>query len=197
LTKLFLIRTFFHITVLTSCGQQAKEINIDSEVPKNVDSFLSITPKLIDYKSDTYKISLGDNFTRSCLIIDWHWAAEADIDGIPDSLGKDSYMFLGEPLIKYNDGECLPSLHIETDRNIITSFTCSVLFNLADTSNAETEFLSILSKDIKQLQNAEIIKSLTEQGVYEIKTQEFIEAFKLTRGKEYEYDKFEYVVKPK
>ncbi|MDY3354476.1 hypothetical protein PG661_10630 [Riemerella anatipestifer] len=152
-------------------------------------------PKLIDYKNDTYKIFLGDNYKRSALIIDWRWAAEADIDRKIDSIGKDAFMFLGEPLIKYNEGEWLPSLVIETDNNIITSFTCSVLFKLADTTNAETTFLKILSKDIKQLQNNDVIKTLTQQGVYEVKTQDIIEVFKLTKAKEYEYDMFEYTIK--
>jgi len=196
LTRLLIIKTIFTLTILTSCGQtDNRAVKETSE--QNVGSTTITKPKLVDYKSDTYKILLGDNYKKSDLIIDWRWASEADTDGRIDSTGKDAFMFLGEPLIKYNEEEWLPSLHIETDNNIITSFTCSVLFNLADITNSETTFLRILSKDIKQLENNEVIKTLTKQGVYEIKTQEVIEVFRLTKGKEYEYDKFEYTVKPR
>lgn len=187
MTKLFLIRTIFILSILASCRQTDNRATYKTS-EQNISS---TKQKLIDYKSNTYKISLGENYNKSNLIIDWSRGSEADID----STGKDAFIFLGEPLIKYNEGEWLPSLHIETDNNVITSFKCSVLFNLADTTNAETTFLKILSKDIKQLENNEVIKTLIKHGFYEIKTQESSEIFKLTKGKEYDYDKFEYTVK--
>lgn len=180
---------------MTSCGQADNRV-VNETPEQNVGSRTPIKLKLVDYKSDTYKIFLGDNYKRSGLIIDWHWAAESDIDRKVDSTGKDVFMFLDEPLIKYNEGEWLPALHIETDNNIIISFTYSILFNLADTTNAENTFLEILSKDIKQLKKSEVVKVLTKQGIYETKTQDVIEVFRLTKGKGYEYDKFEYTVKP-
>lgn len=195
MTRLFFTRIIFTLTILTSCLQTENRAINETEKQKNVDFSTTIETQLVDYKSDTYKILIGGNFKKSDLIIDWRWAAEVDIDNKIDSTGQDAFMFLGEPLIMYNKGEWLPFLQLETDKNVITSFTCSLLFNLADTTNAEITFLSILSKDIKQLKNNEIIKALTQIGVHEIKTEKFIEVFRLIKGKEYEYDKFEYTVK--
>jgi len=152
---------------------------------------------LVDYKKDIYKISVGDNYKKSDKIIDWHWASENDDDRIIDSTGRDAFMYLGEPLIKYNNSEWLPTLHIETDKDIITSFTCSVLFNLSDSTNAQNLFLRLLSKDVKQLKNDEVIKSLIEKGIYEKKAQDYIETFTLIKGKDYEHDRFKYTVKPR
>jgi hypothetical protein len=180
---------------LTSCLQTENRAINETEKQKNVDFSTTIETKLVDYKSDTYKILIGGNFKKSDLIIDWRWAAEADIDSKIDSTGQDAFMFLGEPLIMYNKGEWLPFLQLETDKNVITSFTCALLFNLADTTNAEITFLGILSKDINQLKNNEVINALAKIGVYEIKTEKIIEVFRLIKGKEYEYDKFEYTVK--
>jgi len=195
LTRLFFTWIIFTLTILTSCLQTENRAINETEKQKNVDFSTTIETKLVDYKSDTYKILIGGNFKKSDLIIDWRWAAEADIDSKIDSTGQDAFMFLGEPLIMYNKGEWLPFLQLETDKNVITSFTCALLFNLADTTNAEITFLSILSKDINQLKNNEVINALAKIGVYEIKTEKIIEVFRLIKGKEYEYDKFEYTVK--
>jgi len=179
--------------ILFSCAETGKKNDELSGVEAN-------EPKqklLVDYKKDIYKISIGDNYKTSDKIIDWHWASEEDDDRIIDSTGRDAFMYLGEPLIKYNNSEWLPALHIETDKNIITSFTCSVLFNLTDSTNAQTMFLRILSKDVKQLENDEVIKSLIEKGIYKKKSQDYIETFTLMKGKGYEYDSFKYTVKPR
>jgi hypothetical protein len=40
-----------------------------------------------------------------------------------------------------------------------------------------------------------VIKALTDKGVYEKNTGGYIETFSLTKGQEYEYDRFEYAVK--
>lgn len=183
------------VLTLTSCSEERQKYEKKSAKPNEVKSADLRHKLLVDYKKDTYKISVGDSFKASGKTIDWRWAALSDSDDKLDSTGKDSFLFLGEPLIKYNNGEWLPKLQIETDKNIITSFTCSILFDLADTTNAETTFLSILSKDIKQLQKNEVIKSLTDKGIYEVKTQGFSEAFRLTKGKGYAYDRFDYSVK--
>lgn len=152
------------------------------------------TGLLVDYKRDRYKISVGGNYKTSDRIIGWSWAAENDPDGVIDPEGKDAFMFLGEPLISYNGGEWLPALYIETDKDIITSFTCSVIFVLADRADAGTAFLSRLSKDIKQLENSEVIKSLINKGIYKKHTQGYVEIFRLIKGLENEYDRFEYMV---
>ena len=191
----FFLMAFAMLTILASCGQTQKRTAIETSEQKKVISVTTMKPKPVDYKSDIYKIALGENYKKSGLVIDWSWASEADIDGNMDATGKDAFLFLGEPLIKYNDEEWLPSLHIETDKNIITSFTCSILFKLADAVNAETTFLSILNKDITQLQNNDVIKTITEKGIYETKTPEVTEVFKLTTGKEDEFDTFEYTIK--
>ena len=82
-------------------------------------------------------------------------------------------------------------------KNLLKKFSCSILFDLAETENAEINFLRLLSQDINQLQNDSLIKALIDDGIYEKATQDFIETFELTKGKELEYDKFEYTVKQK
>jgi hypothetical protein len=191
LTTLLLIMTFF------SCQETGNKSEPGNTNKENIKS-PKLTPKfLIDYKSDTYKIFIGDNYNSSDKIIDWGWAAMNDPDDKIDSTGIDAFLFLGEPLLKYNDGEWLPALHIETDKNLIKQFSCSILFDLAETENAEIKFLRLLSQDIYQLQNDSLTKALIEDGIYEKVTQNFIETFKLIKGKELEYDKFEYTVKQK
>jgi hypothetical protein len=68
---------------------------------------------------------------------------------------------------------------------------------LAETENAGINFLRLLSQDINQLQNDSLIKALIDDGIYKKVTQDIIETFELTKGKELEYDKFEYTVKKK
>ena len=180
--------------ILISCGQTEQKSRIvpsENEIPKRTSTKLT----LVDYKTDTLKISIGDSYKVSDKIIDWHWAALADTDDKIDSTGKDAFLYLGEPLIKFNNGEWLPSLHIETDKNLITSFTCSVLFSLEDTPTSVDDFLKLLSKDIKQLKNDKIVKSLKEHGFYETTKNDCLETFKLTKAKELENDRFEYVIK--
>ena len=118
----------------------------------------------------------------------------ADDDGIIDSAGKDAFLYLGEPLVNYNDGEWLPSLRISTDKNIITSFTCSVLFNLEENPSSIASFLRLLSNDIQQLKNDEIVKSLGTKGFYEMNNADYVETFELKKGKESAYDKCEYTI---
>ncbi|MGE0638444.1 MAG: hypothetical protein AB7G44_03740 [Bacteroidia bacterium] len=194
MTQLLLISTIFTLTVLTSCGQTDKQPTNETGRQKTAGPTPTIEPILVDYKSDTYKISIGDNYKTSDKIIDWHWAAMDDEDGKIDSTGKDAFLYLGEPLINYNDGEWLPSLHITTDRNIITSFTCSVLFDLQDNPTAIDNFLRLLSNDIKQLKNDDIVKSLQTKGYYEVINTDHVVTFKLTQGKKYENDRFAYTI---
>ncbi len=109
-----------------------------------------------------------------------------------------AFLYLEEPLIQYNNGEWLPSLHIETDKNIITTFACSILFELTDTTEREiTTFLKLLGKDIKQLQSEDVRSLLAKNGVYEKTTRNFVETFILVKAGEYENDRFEYRVNPK
>ena len=153
---------------------------------------------LVDYKSDRYNISIGDNYKHSDKIIDWRWAALDDPDDKIDSTGQDAFLYLEEPLIQYNNGEWLPSLHIETDKNIITTFACSILFELTDTTEREIRsFLKLLGKDIKQLQSEDVRSLLAKNGVYEKTTRNFVETFILVKAGEYENDRFEYRVNPK
>lgn len=173
--------------MLISCRQSEKKNETQkTNVQKNL---------LIDYKSESYKIHLGDNYKLSDKNIGWKWDAESDENGVLDSTGKDEFMHLGEPLIKYNNGEWLPAMFIATDENNITSFTCSVLFFLHETPSAKADFLKIMAKDIKQLQNEEPAKSLINKGVYKISKQDYSEVFTLTENKGNGYDKFEYTVK--
>lgn len=187
--------TIFALIFLTSCGQAEQQTTNQIDEQKVHSPNPTIKSELIDYKSDTYKISIGDNYKLSDKIIDWHWDAMADDDGIIDSTGMDAFKYLGEPLINYNEGEWLPALRISTDKNIITSFTCSVLFNLEENPLAVASFLRLLSNDIKQLKNDEIVKSLGTKGFYEINNADYVETFELKKGKEYEHDKFAYTIK--
>lgn len=187
-----IIAAFFLLTVVLSCKQ--KQNNDKQKEIKSTDEKKS---NLVDYKSDTYKIAIGESYKISDPAVDWSWAELADSDNKIDSTGKDFFMSISEPLLKYNGSEYLPSLHIETDKNIITSFKCSVLFDLADSSTAMEDFLKTLSSSIKQLQNEQLVKSLTKDGVYEIIKDDCMETFKLSRGEELDYDRFEYTMTPK
>ena len=182
---------------LSSCQENQKKADLENDSQTKNDSTELQKKFLVDYKIDKYKIYIGESYKISDNIIDWHWAALNDPDDKIDSTGKDAFLFLGEPLLKYNDDEYLPSLHIETDKNLIKKFSCSILFNLANTENAKIQFLRLLSKNIKQLKNDSLTKTLIENGSYEKETKDFIEIFRLTKGKELEYDKFEYTVKQK
>ena len=184
----------FLLVTLTACGQTEKQTVNETGGQKTFSQTPKIKPILIDYKSDTYKISLGDNYKTSEKIIDWHWAELEDNDGNIDSTGKDAFLYLGEPLINYNDGEWLPSLHITTDKNIITSFTCSVLFDLQDNPSAIDNFLKLLSNDIKQLRNDALVASLQTKGNYEIINTDYVATFSLKKGSKYENDLFEYTI---
>jgi hypothetical protein len=193
LKKLNYILTFYSlIAILISCRQtEQKNQNVPNETINHTTGKLT----LIDYKSDTLRISIGENYKLTDKIIDWRWAALADLDDKIDSTGIDAFLYLGEPLIKFNNGEWLPSLHIETDKNIITSFTCSILFSLEDKPTSVDNFLLLLRKDIKQLKDDKIVKSLKEKGFYETTKNDCVETFKLTKAKELENDRFEYIIK--
>ena len=180
-----------------SCQETGRKRELRNDKKEEIKPSKLTQKFLIDYKSETYKIFIGDNYKSSDKTIDWGWAAMNDPDDKIDSTGIDAFLFLGEPLIKYNVGEWLPALQIETDKNLIKKFSCSILFDLAETENAEINFLRLLSQDINQLQNDSLIKALINDGIYEKVTQDFIETFELTKGKELEYDKFEYTVKQK
>ena len=77
------------LTVLTSCEETAKQTIAETVRRKNMRSAAIIRPIVVDYKSDTYKISLGENYKTSDEIIDWRWAALADEDDKIDSTSDD------------------------------------------------------------------------------------------------------------
>ena len=182
---------------LISCTQIGKQEIKQLNAQQILDSSFAIKPEIIDYKSGAYNISLGGNY-KSDSIIDWRWASENDDDGKIDSIGKDAFYFTEEPIIKYNNSNWLPSLHIKTDKNIITSFTCSVLFELTETKKGAIQFLKIMSKDIQQLKQKTIIDSLLQKGFYKKETNKSVEVFKLTKKKKDDYyDTFEYSIKLK
>lgn len=190
--QLLILLTLNVLTVLTSFGQLVTQpangiVNADSPA-------YSKWQVPVDYKCYSYHISLGDNYQNSSKIIEWHWAALEDEDNKIDSTGKDAFLSLGEPLIHYNDGEWLPSLHITTDHNIITSFTCSVLFNLHDGRTAKEDFLKLLSKDIQQLENPEVVNALRKKGYYSFADVGSVTTIELIKGKKFEYDRFVYFV---
>jgi hypothetical protein len=185
--------TFWSLCViLVSCSQTEQKNEIETNETMNQSAAILT---LVDYKSDTFKISIGENYKITDNVIDWRWAALADPDDKVDSTGIDTFQYLGESLIKYNNGEWLPSLHIETNKNLITSFTCSVLFSLEDKSGSVDDFLKLLSKDIKQLKNDNIVSSIKKNGFYETTKNDCVETFKLTKARELENDIFEYTIK--
>lgn len=147
---------------------------------------------LVDYKSDKYKIALGESYLLSNSFIDWTWAALADDDDKVDSTGKDAFMYLGEPLIHYNNGDYLPTLFIETDMNLITTFSYSILFDLDNFSNSKEKFLEILSTDINRLCIDSIKRNLITKGKFEIITEDYLETYTLIKGEDYSNDQFKY-----
>lgn len=149
--------------------------------------------KLVDYKRDQYQIRIGENYKSSK--IDWRWNAMSDEDGKLGADGKDAFMYLGEPVIKYNDNEWLVALYITTEKEIITSVTCSVVFALdTEKPNAKADFLKLLNKDITQLQSPTIVNALVTKGIYKISEDGFTEVFSFTKQDHSEYSKFEYKV---
>lgn len=150
---------------------------------------------LVDYKRDTYKISLGDNYKRSAQYIEWQWAALSDNDDKIDSTGVDDFLCLGEPLLQYNNCEWLPTLHITTFKNKITQFKCSILFELENKPNAINDFLLLISRNIKRLHNKKIVHVIITTGEFKIRKANYIESYKLTKGKENNYDAFVYTIK--
>ena len=151
----------------------------------------TIKQVLIDYKSDTYRISLGESYEISKKLIDWRY----DFEENRDTTDKVAFLFLGEPLITYNNTEWLPALFIETNKNIITSFTCSISFTLDESENSIKDFLNIISKDIKRLQIDTVKKSIISDGIFEISAENYIETYKLTKRNGSAYDNFRYTIK--
>ena len=175
----FITISLFNI-LLISCAQ-------------NHSSFIK-KPIIVDYKSDIYAISIGENYKKSDKIINWRWDAEGDPDRKIDSTGIDTFLYLGEPLIKYNGSEYLPALFIKTDRNIIKSFKCSMLFDLKNDENASNEFLTLISQKIKKLKSDSIKELLTQKGKIEIIKRNITETYKLTKHKGMTNHSFEYKV---
>jgi hypothetical protein len=164
-------------------------------VPTHFHDSNSLNSKIVDYKSNSYQIALDENYKTTEKLKNWTWASEEDPDGRIDSTGSDAFLFLGEPLMQYNNQDWLPVLFIQTYNNRITSFTCSILFELADSTNAEMAFLQLLSHDIERLKNKDVLTALSQKGVYQIQNQNVIEELKLTKGQDLHLDKFEYTVR--
>jgi len=177
------------LTILFSCSQNAttkqKLVNYKSDTYKKIS---------VDYKSDTYKILLGEHYKISNKVIDWHWDAMSSDHNEIDSTGKEPFFYMGEPLINYNENTWLPFIQIETEKNIITSFTCSILFVLDKNSRALDNFLKLLNKDIKQLKNEELVQSLKTKGYYKADRTDCVEVFEFIKAKKYGYDRFLYKI---
>lgn len=144
---------------------------------------------LVNYKSDTYGILLGDNYKTGNQTVDWQYDHESGHDS--------SFMFLCEPLIHYNNMECLPALHIKTGNGIIIQFSCSILFLLEDREDSIEDFLNIIGKDMKQLQTDTVKKRIISDGIFETQSKNHIETYTLTKKHERDgtYDCFEYIAK--
>jgi hypothetical protein len=177
---------------LFSCGtadkNPIKEANFQTDGPKSI---------IVDYKSDSYRIALGEHYGISDNIVDWGWAGLNDEDNVIDSTGKDSYLSLGEPLLKFNGRESLPALFIETDKNIIISFTMSMLFDLEDYPNQIDAFLKILSNDVARLRDGELVESLKRGGSYQIDSPGCVEIYELKQNMDIGYDRFSYTITAK
>ncbi len=164
-----------------------KKIDTTSKLPQKI---------LVDYKKSNYKISIGEDYKISEKIIDWQWAAMADNDDKIDSTGKDVFLFLGEPLIKLNNGEYLPTLFIETDKNNITKFTCSVYADFENDKRNIEKLLKLMSKYIEQLNDKKIFDAILKNGEYVKETENIKEKFRVTKLKDSETsnDTFEYII---
>ncbi|MCL1865696.1 MAG: hypothetical protein FWF73_07800 [Spirochaetes bacterium] len=147
----------------------------------------------VDYKSDTYKISLGEDYKKSSKFVDWRYNWESSRDYYSD---KASFMYSGEPLINYNNGEYLPALFIDTDKNMIITFHCSILFFLEESENSIENFLNVISKDFKKLQIDTVKKSIISDGIFEISTENHIEIYRLDKKEKTgsAFDCFEYTI---
>lgn len=152
-------------------------------------------PHLVDYKSDVYRIAVGENFRISAKKIAWNWAAMADRDGVLDSTGLDNYVYFGEPLISFNDNSWLPVLHIETRENQIVSFTCSMLFDMPEDPAALDDLFKELGKSISLLNNEFVIHCLKTNGEFATPSGACLHSIKLWLAGRAEYSRFEYTMK--
>jgi hypothetical protein len=186
--RLSRIAIFILLLALSSCSQKNSVVhggkNLQTTTRRATPTIKSM---LVDYKSDSYKIAIGENYHVSNKVIEWNWSYLEDDDEHIDSLGKDAFLYTGEPLIRYNDEDYLPTLHIETDNNIITAFTCNVVFDLEDSSTAIDHFLQLLSNDIKKLKNTALIQSIKSKGHYEITTADYVEMYELKKFNDYNH----------
>ncbi|MFK8044787.1 MAG: hypothetical protein AB8B72_04790 [Crocinitomicaceae bacterium] len=171
-------------------GNEADKINLirDVEIPRYV----------VDYKTETYNIALGETYKVSDKLIDWRWSGEIDPDDTVDSTGIDTFHSLSEPLISYDAAEWLPALHIQTSKNVITSFSCSILFSLSERDSLGDEFLRILDHHFTRLQNDTIVNLIISEGLYTVQQSERIaETYQLIKANGNGYDVFEYHAKIK
>jgi len=154
-------------------------------------------PVPIDYKVNKYGLMIGHTFNSINTPIDWTWAAEVDIDGKIDSTGMDSYMYLGEPLIRINGTDCLPALFIETKKDLITEFSCSILFWTENYSSSVEEVIKIIKTDIGLLNDSAVIKSLTDNSKYQREIENCIESIEISFDKKTGSGTFIYKIKNK
>lgn len=193
MNRFLYIGTFFMLVIFSACLQHSKK-EIVELANHNTGSVSEPGPSVVDYKADTYKISIGESYKISGKMIDWFWGAPADWDHKIDSTGKDVFRYHDRPLIKYKSGEYLRGLWIETDKNLITLFTCTVIFDMDDAPESVDEFLQLMSKDIRQLKNEKICESLKKTGHFQQIRGDYVEIFTLEKG-DYDYARFEYTMK--
>lgn len=178
--------------VLGSCLQTEKE----SKKYTSDQKFETTTEPLkiiqSDFKKDQQYISIGENYHVTAHFIAWQWAALADDDNKIDSTGIDCFMYLGEPSIEYNNSSYRPALFIETESNIISSFTYSILFDLEDLPDSEENFLLMISESIQKLKTDSVRSQLIATGKFEVQADHYYEIYELKITEDSGFDRFVY-----
>lgn len=151
----------------------------------------------VDYKMTIYNIRIGDNYNNTKDLFDWKWDSLNDPDGTQEKDGINSYLYFGEDFIQFDGNLWLPALFIETDREIIQSFRCSISFLFENNDNLEKSkenILDILSDKIVSLKDENVRKSIIESGNFLSEDERIIEKIDLVIKEDDSYHNFIYEI---
>ena len=155
------------------------------------------TKSLVDYKKITHNIKIGDNYNNTKNLFEWKWDHLNDPDGTQEKDGINSYLYFGEDLIEFDGNLWLPALFIETDKEIIQSFRCSISFLFENNDNlkkSKENLLDILSDKFVNLKDENIRRSIVESGNFLSENEGITEKFELIIKEDDGYHNFVYEI---
>lgn len=142
---------------------------------------------LVDYKSNKYKLFIGQSLDSMNKIIELRHDFMTDDGKINDS-GITHYMNIGEDLVNIDNTDCLPALFFTIDKEKLIEFKCSILFT---PNSFEMESIKKCLKDVEHLftalQPTENKVTLAKTFSLKIENEKFNELFYLdTVGRKYD-----------